>query len=800
MAESCVSGLARLRHANGTERITRRGQAFHNPINHRSKSDTLSAMSQEDRIQRCKHHMDRIAASFEERFHHGRLQLSFSEYLDLFSSDPRRYGRDAAMYLKDMFDHYGTESVIRPTGALTRWKLFDLPWESGPEAHRFALVGQEDVQAEVYRVLANFVRGGRANRVMLLHGPNGSSKSTVAACIMKALEDYSLKEEGALYRFHWVFPNEKRSRGPLGFRETSKDGHRVTDEASYAHWADEDLDARLLIEVRDHPIFLIPVADRRMLLNELWASSNREDRPPDWLVNGELAHKNRQVFEALLSKYKGSLSEVLRHVQVERYFISRRYRVGAVTLGPQMSVDAGERQVTADLSLAALPVALQATTLYEAFGELVDAAGGLLEFSDLLKRPLDTYKYLQLSVEAGEVALQRQNLMLNCVMIGSANEIHLAAFREHPEFPSFRGRMELIRTGYLLDYLAEKRIYDNQVAAQVQCHVAPHATLVAATFAVLTRMMKPDPDKYDQALRELASSLSALEKADLFAFGLIPNRLNLDQRKTLRSNIPSILAEGQSRSLYEGMIGASPREVQTVLLDAAQHPHYQCLSPLAVLEELDKLCERISQFAWLQESPQEGGYHDHAAFRKLLLDRLHDTWEEEFRTASGLVDEKQYASLFQRYIENVSAWSKGERIRNRITGEDTNPDTNLMEEMESLLGWDENREENRRGMLSRLAAWSLDHPKEPLDHLLVFADQLKNVRETVYAKLRKPIAELCRDIVECIRHDGTMLSEERKKEVRDALDALAQQQGYCDQCAADAAAMLIRNRFRDIIV
>ena len=52
----------------------------------------------------------------------------------------------------------------------------------------------------------------------------------------------------------------------------------------------------------------------------------------------------------------------------------------------------------------------------------------------------------------------------NSVMIASANEIHLAAFREHPEFPSFRGRMELIRTGYLLDYKAEEKIYDNQVA------------------------------------------------------------------------------------------------------------------------------------------------------------------------------------------------------------------------------------------------------------------------------------------------------------------------------------------------
>jgi hypothetical protein len=119
------------------------------------------------------------------------------------------------------------------------------------------------------------------------------------------------------------------------------------------------------------------------------------------------------VFEALLSSYGGSYTEVLKHVQVERYFISRRYRVGAVTIGPQLSVDAGERQITMDRSLQSLPVSLQAVSLYETKGELVDAAGGVLEFSDLLKRPLDGFKYLQLSVETGEVALGAQNLQLN---------------------------------------------------------------------------------------------------------------------------------------------------------------------------------------------------------------------------------------------------------------------------------------------------------------------------------------------------------------------------------------------------
>jgi predicted Ser/Thr protein kinase len=757
-------------------------------------------MNQEERVKRCKEQIDRIAASFEERFQRGRLQLSFSEYLDLFSTDPRRFGRDASTYLKDMFDHYGTETVDRPWGKATRWKLFDLPWESGPDAHRYALVGQEEVQGEVYRVLENFVRGGRPNRVMLLHGPNGSSKSTVAACMMKALEDYSEQDQGALYRFHWVFPNEKRTRGPLGFRGTGKDGHRVTDEASYAHMPDEDLDARLLIEVRDHPLFLIPVPERRVLLNELWTAANLDESPPDWLVHGELAHKNRQVLEALLSKYKGSLSEVLRHVQVERYFISRRYRVGAVTLGPQMSIDAGERQVTADHSLAALPVALQATTLYEAFGELVDAAGGLLEFSDLLKRPLDAYKYLQLSVEAGEVALSRQNLMLNCVMIGSANEIHLAAFREHPEFPSFRGRMELIRTGYLLDYAAEKRIYDNQVAAQVQQHVAPHATLTAATFAVLTRMVKPDPEKLDAALREIAGSLTAMEKADLISAGTIPERLSLDQRKVLHANLQEILEEGLARPLYEGIRGASPREMQTVLLDAAQHPRFQCLSPVAVLEELDELCERAAQFDWLQESAETGGYHDHALFRDLLTDRLLGVWEEELRTASGLVDEKQYAGLFVRYTENVSAWSKGERIRNRVTGEFIEPDANLMEEVESLLGWEGNPDEFRRGLLSKFAAWTLDHPNDPIENHVVFADLIHKLRAAVYAKLRKPVGELCRDMVDYVRGNGAKVPEDRKTEIRRALDAMRDQYGYCDHCASDAAAMLVRKRFHDIIV
>ena len=606
-----------------------------------------------------------VAENVERRFQAGRRVLSFSEYVELYASDPVRYSRDASRYLRDVFDHYGTTAVEHPWGHFTRWNLFDLPWDapSGLGASkalpRGALIGQEPVQEEVYRALSNFVREGRPSRLVLLHGPNGSAKSTIVGCLMRALENYSAIDEGALYRFNWVFPSNKTVRGALGFREAGVVAASTV--GSYANLADDQIDAKLLVEVRDHPLFLFPIEERKALLDRMFKGAI--EPPSDWILRGQLSHKSQQVFEALLSSYHGSYTEVLKHVQVERYFISQRYRTGAVTIGPQMSVDAGERQITADRSLAALPASLQAITLYEAKGELIEAAGGLLEFSDLLKRPLDAFKYLQLSVETGEVALGQQNVQLNCVMMGSANELHLDAFREHPEFASFRGRLELVRTPYLRSYLQEQTIYDAHVAPQFRRHVAPHATLMAAMFAVLTRMRKPNADRYDRSLGAALASLTAVEKLELYATGRTPDRLEPDAKKILRANIREVFDEADTYPIYEGRIGASPREMRVVLLDAAQSIKFRCVSPIAVLEEIEALCQRKAEFEWLQQEAVGGGYHDVKQFQEALHARLMDTWEHELYSTSGLVEDERYAELFERYVQHVSVWVKKERIR-----------------------------------------------------------------------------------------------------------------------------------------
>jgi hypothetical protein len=109
--------------------------------------------------------LSEIARKVQDEFQEERRVLSFQQYLELFASQPVRFSRDAARYLRDVFDHYGQTKVEKPWGSLTRFRLFDLPWLERVVAQNEGLVAQETVQGEVYRALSNFVREGKSNRL-----------------------------------------------------------------------------------------------------------------------------------------------------------------------------------------------------------------------------------------------------------------------------------------------------------------------------------------------------------------------------------------------------------------------------------------------------------------------------------------------------------------------------------------------------------------------------------------------------------------------------------------------------------
>ena len=720
--------------------------------------------------------------------------LSFEEYMGLFLQEPRRQARNAAQYLRDVMDHFGTELVSHPAGRLRRFKLFDLT-EHEREGR---VAGQEEVQNAIYRILGNFARTGRVNKLILLHGPNGSAKSTIINSLKRGMEQYSHAPEGALYRINWVFPTEKLVRGSIGFGgDRSVDGEL----GSYAHLDPESIDLKMHCATSDHPLFIIPAPERSKLL-ESTIGKHKEDggtsefHLSDFITDGDLCNKCRRIYTALVAAYSGDYLKALRHVQVERFYISRRYQVGSATVEPQISVDAGVHQISADPRQMTLPSPLQNLVLYDPHGPLVNANRGLMEYSDLLKRPLEAFKYLLGASETGEVPMELFLLRLDEVLIASSNEKHLAAFKELPDFASFKGRIELVRVPYLRRFRVEQQIYDAQITpVTVGKHVAPHATEVASMWAVLTRLKKPIPDRYRGDVRDIVDGLRPVEKMFLYEDGKAPDRLGTGQVRELRRHLQDIYGESDAYPNYEGRSGASAREIKTALFNAAQNPNYKCLNALSVFEELESLCRDKSVYEFLQQEVVDG-YHAHEEFVRVVQGEYLERVDAEVRESMGLISENQYEELFGRYVQNVSHWVKGERMRNRITGGFEKPDEQHMAEMEGIImSRSEDPGEFRRGLIGSIGAAKLDNPDLAIDYKRIFPDVFRRLRDHFFEERKRVLRRNKENVLKYLSDErGTLTSKERTQ-VEQTLETMKQRYGYCEDCAKDTILFLMRERY-----
>jgi len=734
-----------------------------------------------------------LGTSVRDDFTRNRRVMSFAEYLNLVVSDPLRQLRSSTQYLVDCLDHYGTSMVKYPWGEVRRFHLFDAPWAGGEDR----LFGQEPVQNAVYRVLRSFVQDGRANKLILLHGPNGSAKSTFIRCLGRGLEHYSTLDGGALYRFSWIFPTQKHTRGGIGFGGS---GEVLGGSESFAYLPDDMVDARVGDELRDHPLLLIPIDERQKLIERLIGDAAKTSfNVSDYLRQGALSPKNRAIYDALLASYHGDYIQVLRHVRIERFEVSHRYRTGWVTVEPQLSVDATERQVTADRTLGALPPSLQSVSLHEYGGEIVGANRGFIEYDDLLKRPLEHYKYLLTTVERAALSMTSTTLFLDLTFIGSSNDIHLAAFREIPDFQSFKGRIELVRVPFILDVRHEEALYRERVReAAGNRHVAPHTAYVAALWAVLSRMRKPQIERFPSTLAEAIGKLTPLDKAELYATGAIPRELSPDRARELAAHVKDLWHESDTYPIYEGRVGASPREMQGVLLAAAGAgaSRYDYVSPLAVLDEIVDLCKQTSLYEFLRQDVQPGGYHDHKKLIEVVRSRLFDKIDDEVRAAVGLVEESEYSRVFERYITHVMHAIKKEKVRNPSTGRMEDPDENMMKEVERTLEITGRPDEFRQSLIAKIGAWSLDHRGQKPVMSEIFAELLRKLRDAYFERHKKTIARGIGDLVKALSGNEASLSAEARPRTEAALQTLIDKYGYSRESARDLVGALATLRYR----
>ncbi len=597
--------------------------------------------------------VERIAAMQDTKLYKElHWEGSFEDYLAIVRERPQ-VTRNAYQRLYDMIISYGTEEYIDNKKRLVRYNFFKDEQNGGANA----IFGLDIPLMRLVHVLKAASEGyGPEKRVILLHGPVGSSKSTIARLLKQGVESYSRTQDGALYSFDWV-----------NLQGTGLAGTDVE---------------RFPSPMNEEPLRLIASEWRTKAIEELGLSNEKFKVK----VEGDLDPASRFIMKHLLIRYDGDWSKLIAdHIRVRRLVLSEKDRVGIGTFQPKDEKNQDSTELTGDINYRKI-AEYGSDSDPRAFnfdGEFNIANRGIVEFIEVLK--LDVaflYDLLGASQEHRIKPMKFAQTDIDEVILGHTNEAEYKKLLNNEFMEALRDRTVKIDIPYITKLTEEIRIYEKDFnSGKIRGkHVAPHTLEVAAMWAVLTRL--EDPKKHN---------LSLLQKLKLYDGKALPGYTQ-DTVKELRKE-----------SKREGMEGISPRYIQDKISNALVNDSGEgTINPFMVLNELEK---GLRHHSLITNDEQRKKYAEVVGMVKREYEEI--VKNEVQRAISA--DEDAIGKLAGNYIDNIKAFTLKERVKNRYTGQDEEPDERLMRSIEEKIEIAENRKDDfRREIMNFIGALAVD--------------------------------------------------------------------------------------------
>ncbi|MAQ18727.1 MAG: serine protein kinase [Sandaracinus sp.] len=645
---------------------------------------------------------------------------SFEDYLDIVRQRPE-VTRNAFQRLYDMVVSYGEEEYIDNKKRLVRYPFFKDPIEEGKDA----IFGLDIPLMRLVHVLRAAAQGyGPEKRIILLHGPVGSSKSTIARLLKKGIEGYSRTQEGAIYTYEWT-----------NLAETGLAGG----------------DDVFPCPMHDEPLRLIPIEWRDKAVAELKLGSDRHRVR----IKGDLNPACRFIFKELMDRYDGNWSKVVSgHIRVKRLILSEQDRIGIGTFQPKDEKNQDSTELTGDINYRKI-AEYGSDSDPRAFnfdGEFNVANRGIIEFVEVLK--LDVaflYDLLGATQEQKVKPKKFAQTDIDEVIIGHTNEAEYKRLLNNEFMEALRDRTIKIDIPYITKVSEEIKIYQKDFSAEKLRgkHIAPHTLEVAAMWAVMTRLEEPKKHQ-----------LSLLQKMKLYDGKILPGYTQ-DNVKELRKE-----------SNREGLDGISPRFVQDKISNALVREGTEgYINPFMVLNELEK---GLKHHSLISAEDQRKKYNDLIGVVKGEYDEI--VKNEVQRAISA--DEEAIARLSANYIDNIRAYLMKQKVKNRYTGKDEEPDERLMRSIEDKIDIPDSRKDDfRREILNFIGHLALEGKKFTYDT----NDRLRRALEMKLFEDQKDSIKL-----------SSFVSNVIDKETQDKIDViknrLIKYYGYNEASATDVLA------------
>jgi len=650
---------------------------------------------------------------------------SFQDYLDIVSESPE-VTRNAYQRMYDMVLSYGSEESIDFKKKIVHYNFFDDPLENGTDA----VFGLEISLMKLMNIFHSAAKGyGAEKRVILLHGPVGSSKSTIVRMLKKGLENYSKTDFGRLFTFSWVNPENK-------------------DIPVFRQFKDLGID-EMPDPMNEDPLKLVPDVLRAKFIEEL-----SKGKKSDYRVNitGDLNPSSRYMYNELMKHYNGDWTKIMDHVKVRRLTFSEKDRIGIGTFQPRDEKNQDATELTGDINYRRIAI-FGSDSDPRAFnfdGEFNIANRGMVEFVEMLK--LDVaflYDLLGASQEHKIKPKKFAQTDIDEVIIGHTNEPEYKKLQNNEFMEALRDRTVKVDIPYITRWKFETRIYKKAFSQERVrgVHVAPHTLEMAAMWAVLTRLEAPKK-----------AQLSVMQKLKLYDGKMLPGYTE-DNVKELRKE-----------TLREGMEGISPRYIQDKISNALVHDGQPVgsLNPFMVLNELES---GLRNHSLINNEERKKYYRE---LLSVVKQEYEDIVKNEVQRAIS-ADEDAISRLCANYIDNIKAFTQKEKVKNRYTGQYEEPDERLMRSIEEKIGIsDIQKEDFRRLIMNSIGAMALEGKS---------FDYKSN--ERLYKALELKLFEDQKDFIKLTTRVSNVADKATQEKIEIVKARLIKNFGYDDQSATD---------------
>lgn len=653
-----------------------------------------------------------------EDFAHLNWNGSFQQYLDIVAENPK-VTRNAFQRVHDMVINFGTTKYHEYKKEITRYNFFDDPISEGKDA-----VFGIDVHL---MKLVNFFKSasagyGTERRILLLHGPVGSAKSSIARLIKKGLEFYSKTDKGALYTYEWIDDSGSEILGGQKFFPSP---------------------------MHEEPLKLIPKEVRKEFLEEI-----NKGRKGDMKINirGELNPACRYIMQQYMLKYHGDWNRVMQHIKVKRLVLSEKDRVGIGTFQPKDEKNQDSTELTGDINYRNI-AKYGSDSDPRAFnfdGEFNIANRGIVEFIEMLK--LDVaflYDLLGASQEQSIKPKKFSQTDIDEIILGHTNEPEYRKLQNNEFMEALKDRTVKVDVPYITRLDQEVKVYKKDFNPDKipHMHFAPHTIDMAATWAILTRLEEPKK-----------SDLTKLQKLKLYNGKTLPG-YNEDNVKELRKE-----------ATREGMEGISPRYIQDKISNSlVKNGHVGCLNPFMVFNELET---GLKHHALINSPDLLEQYREALAVAR---QEYEDTVKNDVQKAIS-VDEQAIQTLCGNYIDNVKAHTQREKIRNKYSNRLEEADERFMRSIEEKIDIPESRKDDfRREIMNYIGALAIEGKN---------FDYKKN--ERLHRALELKLFEDQKDTIKLTTIISNVVDKATQEKIDVVKSRLIKNQGYCEICATDA--------------